>query len=198
MTLRVVFALLATACGDPAEPPPGPVVPEIDRPSAEWQIQQAFGRWNAAWPGYHLAIDLAGSGGTPVVAVADGVVRVAATGVGGYGAIVVTEHPVGARTSSGTVLAIYGHLSAREGLDVRVGDSVTRGQRIGRLAHDDEDGGPWLPHLHLGIREGPHHDGPDLCDVWLYVGYTRECDGVTHEAFMAAGWIDPAVWFAGL
>lgn len=196
MAFYVGFALTATACADPAEPPPGPAVPEIDRPSSRWQIRQPFGRWNAAWPGYHLAVDLAGSGGTPVVAVADGVVRVAATGVGGYGAIAVTEHAVGPRTPSGTILVIYGHLSAREGLEVGAGDFVARGQRIGRLAHDDEDGGPWLPHLHLGIREGPHHDGPDLCNVWLYVGYTRDCAGVTHEDFMA-GWIDPLVWFAG-
>jgi len=195
----LLCALLgAPGCdGDPAGPGPDPAVPEIDRPVSEWRIQQRFGRWNGAWPGYHLAVDLVAAGGTAVVAVDDGVVRVAATGVTGYGAIVVTEHPAGDRTPSGTVLVLYGHLSAREGLAVAAGQPVARGQGLGRLAYDDEDGGPWAPHLHLGVRDGPHHDGPDLCDVWLYVGYSRECEAVTHEAFMASGWIDPEAWFAG-
>lgn len=196
-TLTLALALLSPACSNPAAPEPEPGLPEIDRPVSEWQIHQWFGDWNAGWPGYHLAVDLTGDGGTPVVAVEDGVVRVALTGVEGYGAIVVTEHPAGGRTPSGTVLVLYGHLSAREGLAVSVGQDVARGQRLGVLAYDDEDGGPWRPHLHFGVRDGPHHDGPDLCGVWLYVGYTRECPDVTHEEFMANGWIDPVVWFGG-
>lgn len=192
VTLFAGLAALGVAsCG--ADAPTGPGAPEGFRtPLADWSPLQPFGAWNPVFGGYHLAQDLAGGPGIPVRAIADGVVRVALTGVTGYGGIVVTEHP--SADGAGAVLALYGHLSAAAGLGVEVGDRVDSGEVIAVLAGDDEDGGPWSPHLHFGLREGPHVDGSHRCGIWLYVGYTRECAGTTHEAFMG-GWIDPAAFF---
>lgn len=187
-TLLATLALLWGVGGCGEDEPAGPSLDDaLPGDLSSQTVLQPFGVWNAVWPGYHLAVDLEGSGGTPVAAMDRGTVRHALTGVSGYGGVVVVEHPSGA----GTILAIYGHLSARDGLAVDEGEEVERGQLLGRLAHDDEDGGPWEPHLHFGLRAGPHREGPQLCGVWLYVGYTRECPGTTHEAFLAAGWLDP-------
>lgn len=185
------IALALTSCGSDA--PAGPGLPERFRtPLSDWSPLQPFGTWNPVFDGYHLAQDLGGTEGTPVRAIADGVVRVALTGVTGYGGIVVTEHDAG--DGEATTLALYGHLSAAAGLGVEEGDRVDAGEVIAVLAGDGEDGGPWSPHLHFGMREGPHLEGPHRCGLWLYVGYTRECPGTTHEAFME-GWIDPAAFF---
>lgn len=189
LTLLLAPPLLLPGCGDPAGPDPR----DPGDPIAEWTVIQRFGAWNAAWQAYHLAVDLRGDAGAPIGALRDGVVRVAATGVPGYGAVVVIEHPV----ATGAVMAIYGHLSTRRGLLVREGETVSAGQTIGTLADTDEDGGPWGPHLHLGLRAGPDAALTGLCGVWPYVGYTRQCGGVTHEEFMADGWLDPETFDAG-
>lgn len=195
LLVPLTLLLVTTAgCWENPEPPTTPEDPDGGGIPLDPSILQGFGVWNPSWPGYHLAVDLAGSGGTPVYAVADGTVREAVTGASGYGAVVVVEHP----RSGGSLLAIYGHLSTRSGLAVGVGDQVSAGQRLGSLAYDDEDGGPWQPHLHFGLRMGPHRDGPQLCGVWMYVGYTRECPGTTHEEFMADGWLDPLDYLPGL
>ena len=192
-TLVFLGLVAAGACWENPEPPTAPDASgDGDLPVAG--VLQRFGVWNPAWPGYHLAVDLAGAGGTPVSAVADGTVRVAETGVSGYGAVMVVEHRVGGVE----VLAVYGHLSTREGLGAREGDEVRAGGRLGSLAYDDEDGGAWRPHLHFGLRRGPHREGPHLCGVWLYVGYSRECPGTTHEEFTGAGWLDPLDYLPGL
>lgn len=68
---------------------------------------------------FHRGIDIANHEGTPVLATADGVVRIASW-QGGYGRLVVIDHGRGYRT-------YYGHNSK---LAVIPGDSVKRGQVI--------------------------------------------------------------------
>ena len=46
------------------------------------------------------------------------------------------------------------------------------------------------PHLHFGIRDGAF-DEATLCGTWLYIGYTRECPGLSHEAHRDL-WHDPS------
>jgi murein DD-endopeptidase MepM/ murein hydrolase activator NlpD len=84
-------------------------------------------------------LDVSAALGAPVRATTDGIVVVVAhTGVG-YGNYVIIAHGSG-------VLSLYGHLLAT---DVKVGDRVARGQRIGREGSSGLSTGP---HLHFEIR----------------------------------------------
>lgn len=166
----------------PAVAPAG----EAQFPLDTWLVTQDFGVWNANWDGYHLAEDVDASGGDPVYAMADGVVSGIFTGVQGYEAVMLIEH----RFDESYVVSLYGHVSTRRGFEVSEGESVLKGELIGYIADDDEDGGSWGPHLHFGIRTGRYSLAERICDYWLYVGYTRICPGITHEEHRAL-WLDP-------
>jgi len=82
----------------------------------------------------HLGVDFAAPTGTPVRAAADGVV-VSAGWAGGYGKVVRLRHTRGLET-------LYGHLSR---IDVRRGQRVEQGERIGSVGM-------------TGLATGPHLD----------------------------------------
>lgn len=86
---------------------------------------------------WHLGIDMASVKNAPVPAANHGTV-VHAGRLGIYGNCVVIDHGLG-------VLTVYGHMSA---LSVKEGDSVRRGQEIGRSGMTGLAGGD---HLHLGV-----------------------------------------------
>jgi murein DD-endopeptidase MepM/ murein hydrolase activator NlpD len=85
----------------------------------------------------HLGYDLATTSGAPVSAANDGIV-LKAEFFGIYGNTVVLDHGYG-------LLSLYGHLS---NIGVNVGDTVTRGQEIGRTGATGLAGGD---HLHFSI-----------------------------------------------
>lgn len=88
-------------------------------------------------------VDIASSLGTPVLAAASGQVLVSRSGGwgGGYGTYVVIKHPNGTQT-------LYGHLSQAL---VSVGQSVTKGQQIGKMGNTGQSSGV---HLHFEVRGG--------------------------------------------
>ncbi len=88
-------------------------------------------------------IDIAASLGTPVLSAASGQVLVSRSGGwgGGYGTYVVIKHPNGTQT-------LYGHLSQAS---VSVGQSVTKGQQIGKMGNTGQSSGV---HLHFEVRGG--------------------------------------------
>ena len=110
----------------------------------------------------------------------------------GYGAVMLIQH----RFDGGFATSLYGHISQRHGFLVVAGEAVSKGQPIAYIAEDDEDGGAWPPHLHFGLRRGPYSIDAEICGVWLYVGYTRACAGVTHEQHRGF-WLDPGDFVAG-
>lgn len=73
-----------------------------------------------------------------------------------YGPTIVTEHKLGKRN----LYALFGHMSRQslEGLDS--GQEITKGQKIGELGDEHENGG-WLPHLHLQLS----YIRPDEADM---------------------------------
>lgn len=85
----------------------------------------------------HDGIDFAMPIGTPVITVDDGTVLIAQKNFD-YGTTIIVQHEWG-RT-------YYGHLSS---MDVSEGDSVRKGQRLGRSGNTGLSTGP---HLHFGIR----------------------------------------------
>jgi murein DD-endopeptidase MepM/ murein hydrolase activator NlpD len=97
-------------------------------------------RWRA-----HTGVDYGAPVGTPVRSVGEGIVESAGY-QGGYGQAVVLRH-------SGGQTTLYGHLSR---IDVRKGQSVDQGQRIGSVGATGLATGP---HLHFEFRvNGVHRD----------------------------------------
>lgn len=86
---------------------------------------------------FHRGIDLAMAYGREVQAAADGRV-VFAGDAGGYGNMVVIEHPSGQQTR-------YAHLSAAT---VQAGDTIQAGQVVGRVGQSGRATGP---HLHFEV-----------------------------------------------
>jgi murein DD-endopeptidase MepM/ murein hydrolase activator NlpD len=85
----------------------------------------------------HLGIDFASVAQAPVLAAATGKV-VHADRLGIYGNCIIIDHGLGMQT-------LYGHLSR---IEVKVGDSVSRGQEIGRTGSTGLAGGD---HLHFDV-----------------------------------------------
>jgi murein DD-endopeptidase MepM/ murein hydrolase activator NlpD len=97
----------------------------------------------------HLGVDYGAAIGTPVRCVGEGVVEFAGE-QNGYGNVVVIRH----NTSDETV---YAHLSR---IDVRAGQSVNQGQRLGAVGMTGWATGP---HLHFEFRvKGVHHDPVEI------------------------------------
>ncbi|MCX7888974.1 MAG: DUF5930 domain-containing protein [Rhodobacteraceae bacterium] len=100
-----------------------------------FRFTSGFGR---RWGRLHAGVDLAGSYGAPIYATADGVV-VKAGPMSGYGQLVEIRHDFGLSTR-------YGHLSR---IEVRVGQRVSRGDRIGAMGSSGNSTGT---HLHYEVR----------------------------------------------
>lgn len=94
----------------------------------------------------HLGFDLAVTARIPVLAANDGKV-LNASWFGIYGNCVILDHGMG-------VASLYGHLSS---IDVKVGDTVTKGQTLGRSGMTGLAGGD---HLHFTMLVGGHPVNP--------------------------------------
>ena len=92
-----------------------------------------------AYPHFHTGIDIAAPLGTPVTAAAVGIVVAVAHTQVGYGNYVIVAH-------GGGIMTLYGHLLET---DVKVGDHVARGQRVGLEGTSGMSTGP---HLHFELR----------------------------------------------
>ena len=88
----------------------------------------------------HSGVDFAGPVGTPLYATADGVVTHAGR-LSGYGRLVKIKHEFGIETR-------YAHMSK---IRVKVGQRVSRGERIGDMGASGRVTGP---HLHYEVRVG--------------------------------------------
>lgn len=102
---------------------------------------------------------MGGPVGTEVCACLDGKVHSAGYNPepGDYGNVVIIEHELdGVR-----FWALCGHLDTRSGSEWKKGDTVKKGQCIGRFGDMSENGG-WFPHLHfqLSMIEPSTHDMP--------------------------------------
>lgn len=88
----------------------------------------------------HEGVDMAGAHGSPIYATGDGVVSHAGP-ESGYGKLIKITHAFGLETR-------YGHLSK---IEVKVGQRVSRGDRIGAMGNTGRSTGT---HLHYEIRSG--------------------------------------------
>jgi murein DD-endopeptidase MepM/ murein hydrolase activator NlpD len=114
----------------------------------------------------HLGFDLAVTANVPVVAANSGMV-INASWLGIFGNCVIIDHGMG-------VQSLYGHLSA---LDVKVGDTVAKGQVIGRSGMTGLAGGD---HLHFTMLVGGHPVNP--VEWWDTHWIQDRVDRKLHEA----------------
>ncbi len=107
---------------------------------------------------FHAGVDFAAPGGTPILALADGVVSVAEYSESSGGVIAI-EHTIDGQR----IASVYLHMWA-SGIYVTVGESVTAGQHIGDVGTSGHSTGN---HLHLELRPGG--TGADSVDPepWL-------------------------------
>lgn len=115
-----------------------PIQPILTAGRFVWPLRGSitqYPRW------YHMAVDIAGKVGMPVIAARDGRVSGTIPGRWGYGYHIIIDHGGGLST-------LYAHLS---GFNVRVGDWVVGGSTvIGWVGMTGRTSGP---HLHFEIRK---------------------------------------------
>ena len=128
-------------------------VAAVRRTTGEWRwpldrvvVTSSFGKREGR---VHEGVDLKAPPGTPVLCVQQGEVIYSGSGIGGYGRLVVIEHPSG-------LFSVYAHNSR---LLVSRGDRVRRGQRI---ALSGSSGHATGPHVHFEIRKGERALDPEL------------------------------------
>ncbi|WP_411679575.1 M23 family metallopeptidase [Clostridium thailandense] len=90
------------------------------------------------WGKMHNGIDIGASMGDPIYAAMDGKV-ICAEWEDGYGKVIKIDHGVGIET-------VYGHCSS---IDVNVGQTVKRGEKIGLVGSTGNSTGP---HVHFEVR----------------------------------------------
>lgn len=102
------------------------------------------------WGTLHDGLDFGGPIGTPIYAVADGVVKQSGP-ADGYGNWIIIEHEIDGEI----VDSLYGHMQG-SGLHVQAGDEVEAGQHIADIGNEGFSTGP---HLHFGIYPGGWSQG---------------------------------------
>lgn len=126
---------------------------------------------------YHMGVDLGGglAAGTPVYAVADGVVKEAQVRTQ-FGLVVLIEHtPLGEDPN----VSLYGHLDPDTVL-VTPGETVKTGDEVGVLGTTENNGG-WPVHLHFGIYKAAY------TGEWVYYGHVYDQTDVQY-------WDDPETY----
>lgn len=116
----------------------------FEEPAPGHAVVSPFGLRQLPWEGngrLHEGVDISADSGSPVVAVAEGVVVEAGT-KGGYGRYVAVRHAAGLTT-------FYAHLGGI-GADVKAGLEVKAGQHLGQIGSTGVSTGP---HLHFEIRD---------------------------------------------
>jgi murein DD-endopeptidase MepM/ murein hydrolase activator NlpD len=104
---------------------------------------------NGRTAGFHRGLDYAGYGGEPIVAPADGVVTLVGPNYTLLGNCIIINHGEG-------LCGLYMHLSS---IGVREGDTVRKGQTIGRIGNTGASTGP---HLHYATYFHGVPVDPDL------------------------------------
>ncbi len=128
-------------------PKPGDATESPDKPKTKllWPtsghvITQYYG-WR------HTGLDIDGDYTSPLYAAADGVVEIAGWNSGGYGLMILIDHPNGMKTR-------YGHSSK---LFVKAGDVVKRGQVIAMMGSTGRSTGS---HLHFEVYANGKRTNP--------------------------------------
>src|SRR5215211_3076910 len=132
--------------------PPPPPEPSLGRYLEDRRVYDSAA-FEAELPGerrtLHLGVDVFLPAGEPILAPLAGTVRAVEfrPSPRDWGGIVVLDHETEAGVGFHT---LYGHLSRASTERLRPGDAVRRGDVVGELGDESENGG-WAPHLHLQL-----------------------------------------------
>lgn len=109
----------------------------------------------------HYGVDIAAPVGTPIYAPADGVVSMADDDLYFEGAMVLIDHGQG-------LISMYLHMSA---IDVKPGQEVKRGEKIGEVGSKGRSTGP---HLCWRLKWRNRHLDPELLTKWPTEEHTHD------------------------
>jgi murein DD-endopeptidase MepM/ murein hydrolase activator NlpD len=126
-------------------------------PTVGYHLTARFGQSSGLWAHYHTGLDFAAPQGTPIFAIANGVITFTGWD-GSYGNKTVETLPDGTEIW-------YAHQSE---IGVKVGDKVVQGSQIGRIGSTGNVTGP---HVHIEVRPGGG-DPVDPYPAFLYHGVT--------------------------
>jgi murein DD-endopeptidase MepM/ murein hydrolase activator NlpD len=144
-------------------------------PTDTWTRTSGFGPRDLTDSGsyrLHTGVDYAAPAGTPVLALADGVVASVETSPSG-GNMIVLDHTIRGAHGAQRVGSAYLHLSDGSTI-VAEGDTVTAGTQIAQVGSTGRSTGP---HLHLEVRPGgPYADAVDP-EPWLAAHSPTTLDG---------------------
>ncbi|QNA92999.1 MULTISPECIES: M23 family metallopeptidase [unclassified Microbacterium] len=106
----------------------------------------------------HAGTDWAAADGTPIFALADGMVTYAGM-VDGYSGQITIEHTIGGEKVATKYIHMWAH-----GIHVTTGDRVTAGQHIGDVGSSGHSTGP---HLHFQVHPGGANAPAVDAEPWL-------------------------------
>lgn len=169
-----------TAGGTPLDDVPETTALVFPLPNGTWVNTSDYGWREDPFTGerdFHSGTDWAAADGTPILALADGVVSFAGPS-GGYGNLIVIEHTIeGERIASA-----YAHMWD-DGLLVSVGDRVIAGQHIGNVGSNGKSTGA---HLHFEIRPGGTNSAAVDAEPWLAARGVQNLDAASTAALCSA------------
>lgn len=149
-------------------------------PNGTWVNTSDFGWREDPFTGeraFHSGTDWAADDGTPILALADGVVSFAGPS-GGYGSLIIIEHTIGGER----IASAYAHMWD-DGVLVSVGDRVVAGQHIGNVGSNGKSTGA---HLHFEIRPGGANSSAVDAEPWLAAHGVQNLDAASTAALCSA------------
>ena len=171
-----ILNTLTTSSGGTSDNRTSATVPETTTvvfplPAGTWVMSSPFGYRINPITGrneLHPGTDYAAPNGTPILAVADGIVTYAGP-MSGYGNAILINHTVDGQP----VTSLYGHMWDGH-FYVKTGDNVVAGQHIADVGSNGNSTGP---HLHFEIRPGG--GAPIDSNQWLADHGATTLDGAT-------------------
>jgi murein DD-endopeptidase MepM/ murein hydrolase activator NlpD len=143
--------------------------------------------WSCCLQCWHLGEDVLAAAGTPVFALADGIVKHTNTRTQ-YGNVIIIEHDLGGEV----VCSVMAHLRDTD-MQVNVGQQVEKGQWIGSIGNVNQNGGWEAEHIHFGIRKGTYAgDYATTCGgAWVYAGYAiwPDCSYVQNDWYLPSDFV---------
>ena len=151
----------------------------LQRPQSDWDnpYDVTIGRYDENRKGMytqelfggertiHVGLDIGAPAQTPIHAFQDGLIHSFADNdeEGSYGPTIITEHSIQIDGIQTSLWVLHGHLSQESLQGLKIGDQILKGQEIGKMGDEDENGG-WPPHVHiqLSLIEPQHADLPGV------------------------------------
>ena len=113
----------------------------------------------------HVGLDIGAPAQTSIYAFHEGKIHSFADNDqdGSYGPTIITEHSIQINGVLTSLWVLHGHLSRTSLQGLTAGDKILRGQEIGRIGEESENGG-WPPHVHiqLSLKEPKKPDLPGV------------------------------------